>query len=116
MGRKPQVGDVWRLADATVVAVDDDDDSVTIDFGPEGNFGLLAEELLAHATLVKAAERPLAVGDKAMWLESRARVEIIDIFERKSTKFAVVEALNRPSWEQPFDVVRLDELRRAETP
>lgn len=63
MGRKPQVGDVWRLADATVVAVDDDDDSVTIDFGPEGNFGLLAEELLAHATLVKAAERPLAVGD-----------------------------------------------------
>lgn len=107
--RKPQVGDVWRL-DATVVAIDDDSDSVTIDFGPDGSFGLLAEELLAHATLVKRAERPLKVGDMvrlAEWSEPR-QIFFIDANRKEAVVGPDAFDLSGP--------YLLTDLRRAETP
>ena len=114
--RKPQVGDVWRL-DATVVAIDDDSDSVTIDFGPDGSFGLLAEELLAYATLIKPAEPPppppLKVGDMVRlpgW--SRAAEPRPIAFIGGGRNEAVVD-LGEAGLSKPH---HLSNLRRAETP
>lgn len=112
--RKPQVGDLWRL-EATVVAIDDDSDSVTIDFGPDGSFGLLAEELLAYATLIKPAEPPppLKVGDMVRlpgWTNDDEPRAIAFIGGERNE--AVVD-LGAAGLSKPY---RLSDLRRAETP
>jgi len=64
MGRKIEVGATYRLPDVTVVRIAPDGRVIVVIGGVER--GLWPEQL-ADATLVKAAERPLKVGEVAWW-------------------------------------------------
>lgn len=102
MDRKIEVGDEYRL-EATVSGVDQS--HCWLRFGDGTVRGFPLDRFAAHATLVKAAERPLAVGELVRLVPNGYVGEIIAIVGKR----AWVEFRNG------IGAIRdLDELTRVE--